>query len=298
MSGSQAPARRPYTLAWDKFQLGLGERTCVMGIVNITPDSFSDGGRFYDTNAAIDHGLALVAAGADMLDIGGESTRPFAEPVDEAEETRRVIPVIRALAGQISVPISIDTTKAAVAAKALDAGARVINDVSALRMDADMGPLAARAGVPLIVMHMLGTPRTMQSNPTYTDVVGEIRTFLAAAIQRAVDSGIHRGRVVADPGIGFGKTLGHNLELIRRMSDFNDLGVPLLIGPSRKAFIRQLLKPADAPDIAADSDAVEIGTQAAIAAAVLNGAHIVRVHNVANTRKTVAIIDALGHAAT
>lgn len=291
--GQRAPQRRPYTMAWDGHQLDLGTRTCVMGIVNVTPDSFSDGGRFFDTTMAVDLGLAMVEAGADILDIGGESTRPFAESVDAAEEIQRVIPVIKALKRQVTVPISIDTTKAAVAERALEAGASIINDVSALRMDGDMPPLAARSGVPVIVMHMLGTPRTMQVEPKYTDVVAEITQFLEEAIRRAVDSGIERRLIVADPGIGFGKTAVHNLTLIERLNDFSGLDVPLLIGPSRKAFIRQLLKAPAAAELSPDSADVEIGTQAAVAAAVMNGAHIVRVHNVANTRKTVAIIDAV-----
>ncbi len=290
--------RRPFTMAWDGRRLDLGARTCVMGIVNITPDSFSDGGRFFDTTAAIDQGLALADAGADILDIGGESTRPFAEPVGADEEIQRVIPVIRALASQLSIPISIDTTKAAVAEQALAAGASIVNDVSAFRMDPEMIALVARAGVPVIVMHMLGSPRTMQVDPIYEDVVGDIRQFLAATIESAVSGGIQRHTVIADPGIGFGKTVDHNLILIGRFGEFADLGVPLLIGPSRKAFIRNLLKAPSQTDIPPDSVEVEIGTQAAIAAAVMNGAHIVRVHNVANTRKTVAIIDALHRVGT
>ncbi|MFH1985001.1 MAG: dihydropteroate synthase [Pseudomonadota bacterium] len=291
-----APLRRAYTMAWGKYRLELGARTCVMGIVNVTPDSFSDGGRFFDTTTAIDHALALVNAGADILDIGGESTRPFAESVDTAEEIARVVPVIKALAAQVSVPISIDTTKAAVARQALEAGASIINDVSALRMDEEMAPVAAKFGVPVILMHMLGSPRTMQVKPTYTDVVADIRSFLAEAIRRAVDSGIPRRLTVVDPGIGFGKTTAHNLSLIGRLSDLSDLDVPVLVGPSRKAFIRQLLKTPSEADIQPDSAGVEMGTQAAVAAAVMNGAHIVRVHNVANTRKTVTIIDALRQA--
>ena len=290
--------RRPFTLAWEDRRLELGARTCVMGIVNITPDSFSDGGRFFGTTAAIDQGLALADAGADVLDIGGESTRPFADPVEANEEIQRVIPVIRALASQLSIPISIDTTKAAVAEQALAAGASIVNDVSAFRMDPEMPAMVAQAGVPVIVMHMLGSPRTMQVDPVYEDVVSEIRQFLAETIARAVDSGIQKKAIIADPGIGFGKTVDHNLTLIGRFNEFADLGVPLLIGPSRKAFIRNLLKAPSQKDIPPDSVEVEIGTQAAVAAAVMNGAHIVRVHNVANTRQTAAIIDALHRVGT
>jgi len=297
MQRQTAPPRRAYTLAWGGHRLELGVRTCVMGIVNVTPDSFSDGGRFFESNRAIDHGLALVDAGADIIDVGGESTRPFSASVDADKENQRVIPVIAELARQVSVPISIDTTKAAVARRALAAGASIINDVSALRMDEEMGAVAAQSGVPVILMHMLGSPRTMQVKPAYTDVVAEIRAFLAAAVRRAVDSGISQGLTVVDPGIGFGKTVAHNLTLIDRLSDLAELDVPLLIGPSRKAFIRQLLKAPSEADMPPDSAAVEIGTQATVAAAVMNGAHIVRVHNVANTRKTVAIVDAVRQAA-
>ncbi len=283
-------------MTWGSHRLMLGHRTCVMGIVNITPDSFSDGGLFFDARAAVDHGLALAAAGADIVDIGGESTRPFSDPVTADEEIRRVVPVIEALAPRISVPISIDTTKSEVARQALAAGAAIINDVSALRVDPAMGPLAAAAGVPVILMHMLGTPKTMQVKPEYGDVVGAVRSFLADAIARAEDQGIARSRIVVDPGIGFGKTFAHNLLLLRRLAAFQDLGVPLLVGASRKAFIRNLLKPDDAKDIPADLPPVEAGSLAAAVAAVLNGAHIVRVHDVANARAALTVADAIRRA--
>ncbi len=289
-------ANHVYELTWGDHQLVLGQRTCVMGIVNITPDSFSDGGRFFDTRAAVEHGLALAAAGADVLDIGGESTRPFSDPVAPEEETRRVVPVIEALASRLTIPISIDTTKADVAHRALAAGAAMINDVSALRVDPAMGPLAAAAGVPVILMHMLGTPKTMQVCPEYGDVVDDVRRFLADAIERAVSHGIARTHIVVDPGIGFGKTFDHNLLLIKRLEAFQDLGVPLLVGASRKAFIRNLLKPEDTKDIPADLPAVETGSLAAAVAAVLNGAHIVRVHDVGAARAALTMADAIRHA--
>ena len=289
-------ANHVFELTWGDHCLVLGRRACVMGVVNITPDSFSDGGRFFDTRAAVNHGLALAAAGANIVDIGGESTRPFSDPVAAEEEIRRVVPVIEALAPRIPVPISIDTTKADVARRALAAGAAMINDVSALRVDPAMGPLAAAADVPVILMHMLGTPKTMQVKPDYQDVVDEVRRFLADAIERAMSHGIARSRIVVDPGIGFGKTFDHNLLLIRRLDAFEDLGVPLLVGASRKAFIRNLLKPEDAKDIPADLPAVASGSLAAAVAAVLNGAHIVRVHDVAAARAALTVVDAIRHA--
>ncbi len=286
---------REYTLTWPGHQLSLGGRgrTAVMGIVNVTPDSFSDGGRYNDTKAAIQQGLKLVQEGADLIDIGGESTRPFADPVSRDEELNRVIPVITALAHQVRIPISIDTTKAAVAAAALSAGASIINDISALRMDPEMADVAAEAQVPVIVMHMQGTPGNMQLKPAYTDVVSEVHQFLADTIDQAVDRGIQHNRLIIDPGIGFGKTGQHNLLLIKRLDAFQDLGLPLLIGTSRKRFIRDLLKADGLEDMAPDLPEVETGTQASMAAAIMNGAHIVRVHNVANTRAMVDVLDAI-----
>jgi dihydropteroate synthase len=288
-----------FEMAWDGHRLVLGRRTLVMGIVNITPDSFSDGGRFFGTRAAVDHGLALAAAGADIIDVGGESTRPFSDPVSAEEEVRRVVPVIEQLAAKLSIPIpiSIDTTKSEVARQALAAGAAIINDVSALRLDPAMGPLAASQGVPVILMHMLGSPKTMQVKPEYRDVVAEVRAFLAEAIARAEAQGIDRTRIVVDPGIGFGKTFAHNLLLLQQLAAFQELNVPLLVGASRKAFIRHLLKPADAKDIPADLPEVETGSLAAASVAVMNGVHILRVHDVAGTCAALTVIDAIRQAA-
>ncbi len=288
--------RQAYEMAWRGHRLVLGRRTLIMGIVNITPDSFSDGGRFFGTQAAVEHGLALAAAGAEIIDVGGESTRPFSDPVSADEETRRVVPVIEQLAAKLSIPISIDTTKSEVARQALAAGAAIVNDVSALRLDPAMGPLAASQGVPIILMHMLGTPKTMQVKPEYRDVVVEVRSFLAEALARAEAQGIDRSRIVVDPGIGFGKTFAHNLLLLQQLAAFQELNVPLLVGVSRKAFIRNLLKPADAKDIPADLPVVEAGSLAAASAAVLNGAHILRVHDVAGTRAALTVIDAIRQA--
>jgi dihydropteroate synthase len=273
--------------------LELGKRTLIMGIVNITPDSFSDGGHFFSPDKAVDQALKLVDEGADILDIGGESTRPFSEPVTDAEECRRVVPVIEALAKRVQTPISIDTTKASVAAAAVSAGATIINDISALRMDPKMAETAARCKVPLILMHMQGTPKTMQADPHYDDLIGEIRTFLQDAMTSAMEAGVDRRAIIVDPGIGFGKTIAHNLQILRDLESFHDLGVPLLVGASRKMFIRQLVKDPSATDIDPLSVEVARGTQATVAAAALKGAQIVRVHDVDRTRATLAVIDAI-----
>ena len=282
-----------YKFAWLGHELILGGRTAVMGIVNVTPDSFSDGGRFHSFDAAVKQGLQLANAGADIIDVGGESTRPFADTVSETEERNRVIPVIKALAAQVTIPISIDTTKAAIAAAALDAGASIINDISALRMDTEMAAVAAQATVPVIVMHMQGMPGNMQLHPVYEDVVAEVHQFLSTTIDNAMDRGIQRHNLIVDPGIGFGKTGHHNLLLLKGLKNFEDLGVPILIGTSRKRFIRNILKAPGQKDMAPDLPEVETGTQASMAAGVINGAHIVRVHNVANTRAMLDVLDAI-----
>lgn len=282
-----------FTLRWKQFELSLGHQTAIMGIVNVTPDSFSDGGRFYATEAAVAQAEQLIAAGADILDIGGESTRPFADAVSIEEELQRVIPVIEQLAPRIDVPISIDTTKAAVAEAALQAGAAIINDISALQMDDQMAAVAARHQVPVILMHMKGSPRTMQVNPTYADLLAEVSAHLKSAMDKALAAGVAPGHIIVDPGIGFGKTIAHNLQLIKDLNYFEALQAPILIGPSRKAFIRKLLAQPLGQEPAPDRPEVETGTQAALAMAILNGAHIVRVHDVANTKAMVTVLDAL-----
>lgn len=279
-----------FNLQCGPYALTLGPRTLIMGILNVTPDSFSDGGRFFDKEDAIAHGEALVAAGADIIDIGGESSRPFADPVPAEDETRRVCPVIEELSRRLSVPISIDTTKAQVAERALDAGAVIVNDIGALRLDPAMAGLVADRGVPVVLMHMQGTPGTMQMNPHYEDVVREVKDFLANAIHRAEEAGIDRRKVIVDPGIGFGKTVTHNLRLIKDLPALRGLGVPVLIGPSRKSFISKLLGPGD--------DRREVGTQAAVTAAALGGAHMVRVHDVERTRETLKLADAIRNSPT
>jgi len=259
----------------------------------VTPDSFSDGGKFYDTDVAIAQGEQLAADGADIIDVGGESTRPFSDPVSVEEEIRRVVPVIETLAQRVSIPISIDTTKADVARRALEAGAAIINDVAALRSDPALAALAVEFDTPLILMHMLGEPKSMQVSPRYENLIEDIRSFLTDAVERAVKLGVPRSKIIVDPGIGFGKTVTDNLLLLKHVQAFASLDLPILIGASRKAFIRKILKQAHEEDIRPDLPIVETGTQAAVAAAVLNGAHIVRVHNVGNTVATVKIIDAL-----
>jgi dihydropteroate synthase len=271
----------------------LGRKTRIMGVVNVTPDSFSDGGKFFTQDAAVDQGKRLIEDGADIIDIGGESTRPFSEPVPLSEEIERVIPVIEKLSGHLSVPISIDTMKAEVARQAIEAGASMINDISALRFDPKMAEVAREFDVPVVLMHMLGNPKTMQQSPAYENLIGEISGFLQDAIQRAETQGIPKSKLIIDPGIGFGKTVSHNLLLIKHLQFFASLQVPILVGPSRKAFIRKLLRGEHRDDMPADLPRVETGTQAAVAAAVLSGAHIVRVHDVASTVATVTILDAI-----
>jgi dihydropteroate synthase len=246
----------------------------IMGVINVTPDSFSDGGRYLDAQAAIAHGLELEAEGAVILDVGGESTRPGAAPVPEDEELRRVIPVIEGLVARgTRARISIDTSKSAVAARALDAGATLVNDVTALRADPEMAAVVARAGVDCCLMHMLGDPRTMQDDPRYDDVVGDIKAFLEERMSFAVAAGIALERIMVDPGIGFGKTIAHNLELLRRLDEFLELGRPLVIGTSRKSFLGKLTG-RESPD---DRVAATIATNVL---AYERGARIFRVHDV------------------
>ena len=275
----------PFDLIWGNFHLGLTKRTHIMGVLNITPDSFSDGGLYYNREKAVNHGIDLARNGADILDIGGESTRPYSEKISIQEELDRVIPVIEELKKEIEIPISIDTYHSAVAGEALKAGASIINDISALRFDPELGPLAAETGVPIILMHMQGTPKTMQENPSYKDLISEIKAFLSAAVERACLAGVKREMIILDPGIGFGKTFDHNLQIIKKLSQFQSLKQPILLGSSRKAFIGKILDK-EAPDR-------DVGTMATITAGIMNGASIVRVHNVKMAVDTVKIIDAI-----
>ena len=247
----------------------------IMGVVNVTPDSFSDGGLYLEPGPAIDHGRELAAQGAEILDVGGESTRPGAEEVGAAEERSRTEPVVLGLSEALAaeeVSISIDTSKLAVAEAALEAGATIVNDVTALRADPDIGPLVAERGAGLVLMHMLGNPRTMQVDPVYDDVVDDVRAFLAERAEAAIAAGVSEERIWLDPGIGFGKTLEHNLELLRRLGEIASLGMPVVVGASRKSFIGKI-------------DGSEVGERlgGTIAASVLaatNGAEVLRVHDV------------------
>lgn len=266
--------------------LDLDRGPALMGIVNVTPDSFSDGGRFFEPGAAIEHGLRLAAEGAQILDVGGESTRPGAAPVDVDDELRRVIPVVSGLSAQVSQPVSIDTSKAAVAREALAAGARIINDVTALEADPGMVRVAAESGAGVCVMHMQGTPRTMQENPTYGDVVGEVLDYLRRRCDWLLDAGIEPERIAVDPGIGFGKNTGHNLSLLSQAWRLHELGCPVLVGPSRKRFIGELIG-----DFSADRTAGTIGVALALAR---QGVQVIRVHDVKPVRDALLLFNAAG----
>ncbi|NPV80601.1 MAG: dihydropteroate synthase [Firmicutes bacterium] len=270
---------------WNEHVFRPGARTYVMGIVNVTPDSFSDGGKYMDPFAAVEHAKTLVAEGADIIDIGGESTRPGSERVPCDEELRRVIPVVERLSREINIPISVDTYKAEVARRAIEAGASVINDISALRFDPDLGRVAADFGVPMILMHMLGEPGTMQRNPQYHDVVSDIISFFEDAVERAISAGIKPEKIILDPGIGFGKLPEHNLEILRRLREFRALGYPILVGTSRKSFIARI--------VGQSIEERDDGTMATVALAIAGGADIVRVHDVKRTARMVRMTDAI-----
>jgi dihydropteroate synthase len=264
----------------------FGRRPLLMGIVNVTPDSFSDGGKYADTQSAVEHALQLVADGADLLDIGGESTRPYAEAIRAEEELTRVLPVVSALVAQTRVPLSIDTSKAAVAAAALDAGAEIINDVTGLCGDAGMIPLAVRTQAAVCIMHMKGTPQTMQDDPHYGQLVPEISDFLATRRDALLDAGITQEQICLDPGIGFGKTHQHNLELMTSCWRFHDLGCPVLVGHSRKGFLAKVLG-----DSNLDRDPA---TAACALALAMQGVQVIRVHNVRLVRETLLAFEAVG----
>ncbi len=273
-------------ISWSNFCLDFSRKTYVMGILNVTPDSFSDGGLFFDKGRAIAHAERLVAEGADIVDVGGESTRPGSAPLAVEEELRRTIPVIEAIAKRVSVPVSIDTYKVEVAARAVDAGASMVNDISGLRFDPLMVNFLSSSGVPVVIMHMKGTPRDMQKNPVYEALIPDIVAFFRERIAAAVEGGIPEELIIIDPGIGFGKTFDHNLQIIRNLGEFRVLGRPLAIGVSRKAFLGKLV--GDAPV----SERVE-GTAAAVAASILNGANIVRVHDVKEMSRVARVADAI-----
>lgn len=275
-----------YKIRWSDHVLDLGKKTRVMGILNVTPDSFSDGGRFIQINKAVDHAFQMVEDGADIIDIGGESTRPFADKLSTDEELDRVLPVIEIISKELSIPISIDTYKSKVASESLKVGANLINDISAAGFDPQMATVAAQAKVPMILMHMKGTPQSMQKEPTYENVVSEIILFLQKAIAYCKEQGVLEERIIVDPGIGFGKTFDHNLAIIKNLSHFKCLKRPLLLGTSNKAFIGHILDQAS-------PDERDTGTMATVSACVMNGAHIVRVHHVKKAVHTIKIIDAV-----
>jgi dihydropteroate synthase len=261
------------------------DRPMVMGVLNVTPDSFSDGGRYLDPGAAVKHALEMVDEGADLIDIGAESSRPGAEPVPEAEELRRLIPVVQEVCRRVSVPVSVDTTKAAVARAAIDAGAAMVNDISACRADPAMPAVVAETGAGLVLMHMQGTPQTMQQAPCYGSVVDDVRDFLHARMQAAVQAGVAADHILLDPGIGFGKNLDHNLTLLARLDALQSLGRPILVGVSRKAFIGEVL--------GRRTDDRLMGTAAAVAIAVFRGAGVVRVHDVKAMQDVVRMVYAI-----
>ncbi len=284
---------KEYTLKWDRFELKLGSKPCIMGILNVTPDSFSDGGKYYNFEKAVTRAKELVNQGADILDIGGESSRPNAKPVSEAEEIKRVIPVIKAISSQIDIPVSIDTVKSEVAKLAIDAGASIINDISSFENDPKLADLAAKRGVLVIMMHMKGTPETMQDNPEYIDLITEINNYFIKRVDYAVARGIKKENIILDPGIGFGKTIQHNLVILKNINILAKLGYPLLIGSSRKSFIQKILEEMNKKKIDAASKECEIGTLASVAAVFMNGGHIVRVHDVARVKPFVQILDSI-----
>lgn len=284
---SKSPLTMKASGVWHcgSHRLNYAKRPLIMAILNVTPDSFSDGGLFADPEQAVKQALQMEAEGADMIDIGGESTRPGAAPVSVEEEIRRVVPVVEQLANRLQIPISIDTTKSEVARRAVEAGGAIINDVSGFMRDPRMLEVAAENQAGLVIMHAKGTPQTMQRHPRYRDLIGEIRQFFIDRIEAAADYRIPKNRLAVDPGIGFGKTANHNLKILHRLDSFSDLGVPLLVGPSRKSFIGRIL---DLPPL----ERME-GTAAAAAVAIFQGARIIRVHDVKPLVRVVRVAEAI-----
>jgi dihydropteroate synthase len=273
-------------ISWSNFVLDFTRKTHLMGILNVTPDSFSDGGLHFDKVRAVEHGVRMVDEGADIVDIGGESTRPGSEPLPIEEELRRTIPVIESLSAKVAVPLSIDTYKAEVAREALEAGASIINDISGLRFDPGMAGVASAYKVPVVVMHIRGNPRNMQQAPVYEALIPEILDYLMESVRIAEDAGVSGDRIIVDPGIGFGKTFDHNLEILHNLDRFAALGKALLIGPSRKAFIGKILGNAPA-------DKRVFGTAAAVALSIMKGANIIRVHDVKEMAEVAKVADAI-----
>ena len=278
-------SKTQYAIRCRKRKLTLGKRTLLMGVLNVTPDSFSDGGLFFDKEKAISHGLRLVEEGADIIDIGGESTKPGSKPLELEEELRRVIPVIKSISAEVDVPISIDTYKSTVAQRAIEAGAEIINDISGLNFDPGLAKVASKEDIPLVLMHIRGTPETMQKNVHYDSLFSEILQYLKDSIQRAESAGLDPRQIIIDPGIGFGKTVEDNLLIIKNLHEFRILGKPILLGTSRKSFIGKILN-------AEVGERLE-GTLSSITVGVLNGANIIRCHDALQAKRAIAVADAI-----
>ncbi len=281
--------RSEYILQTSRRKIYLGNKTMIMGILNVTPDSFSDGGLFYSPEEAIEHGLQMAAEGADIIDIGGESTRPGAKTVAASVEAKRVLPIISGLVKKTKIPISIDTKKAQVAREAIDAGAEIINDISALNSDKEMAKTVFETHAAAILMHMRGKPQNMQKgNLIYADLMGEIMAYLKKSSEKAINAGVKKDALVIDPGIGFGKTPKDNYKIIRNLSELKGLGLPIMVGTSRKSFIGKIT--------GGEPHERKEGTAATVAAAIINGCNIVRVHDVAEMRKVASVADAIIYA--
>jgi dihydropteroate synthase len=279
--------RKKFRLKLPSRTLALGERTLLMGVLNVTPDSFSDGGNYLAQDAAVAHALQMERDGADLIDVGGESTRPGSTGVSAEEEWSRIAPVLAALRGRLKIPISIDTRKSEVAERALEAGAEIINDVSGLRHDARIAEVAARRRVPLVLMHMRGEPETMQRKPFAREVISDVLRGLRASLRKALRAGVKESQMVVDPGIGFGKSYAQNYELLAKLPEIAKLGYALVVGTSRKGFIGKTLEDGEP----ASAETKLWGTAATVAASILNGAHIVRVHDVAEMARVARVAD-------
>jgi dihydropteroate synthase len=277
--------RKGYLLEIGQRVLDLSSRTHLMGVLNVTPDSFSDGDRFFELEEAVEQGLKLAEEGADIIDVGGESTRPGSEPVAIEEELRRVIPVIEELAKRIKTPVSIDTYKSRVAKEALDSGASMVNDITGLRFDPEIKKVVAKYDVPVVLMHIQGTPKNMQESPKYENLLEDVKSYLSQSISIAEKAGIGEDKIIIDPGIGFGKTLNDNLMILKNLVEFKNLGRPVMIGVSRKSFIGKIL---DLP-----TDERLEGSLASMAVAIMNGANILRVHDVKESKRVAKLVDAI-----
>lgn len=281
--------RKQHILKTSRRKIVLGDRTLIMGVLNVTPDSFSDGSCYFDCRKAVERGLQMAEEGADIIDIGGESSRPGASPVTARQEIARVVPVVKSLSGNLKIPVSVDTTKSQVAQKALEAGAEIINDISALTGDQKMAAVVRKANAALVLMHMRGKPENMQTGDlAYDNLMDEITGYLKSRCEKALAAGIERERIVIDPGIGFGKTYEDNCKIINRLEELKTLGLPVMIGTSRKAFIGKVTG-------GNPLERIE-GTAATVAFSIMNGCHIVRVHDVASMKKVAAMADAIVHA--